>query len=395
MHFLILLILSTLNMIASLLLLTALNCKNRIIDHNAHNPYPNPAKRQSVLEVFVSFQERIKELYTPPPEVLVPPPPLLNLHNELIQHIATLLPPSSAAALALCSRRLMYIIGTEYWQKCNEQQSEEEKHALLDFLSTDLVDYIHCHRCSKLHKPDFKLNIRKCTMSDIEAGVWWTLFDEFSFVHLQMAMKLHRLGKNPGTHLAFLTRTNDMFQSRTGYAPYIIHEPRIVDNEILFRSQYWLLLPWRYIENASSIERVATHGLGNFKICGHLSFWDHRLARIFTCFCNHLATSTPLCLFCTDLWQCEHCDAEFQMHVKDYGKKGFAFVVTKWANLGPALSPYDKKWTLHLEFRYYQGIRSSNGCIMSRFENCKPSEFTPVLNEAQEIALFQVEIQAV
>ena len=213
-------------------------------------------------------------------------------------------------------------------------------------------------------------------------------------MHLQMAMKLHRLGKDPRVYLDFLTRTSDSLGRRIARDPYIIYEPRIVANEILFRFQYWVLLSRKYIENASSVKCIPTHGPGYFRICGHLSLVDDPPQKMFTCLCNHLATGTRFCLLCTDLMQCNRCGTEFQMQTKDYGEKGVAFVLTKWVDFGAALSPYDKKLTLYTEHTYYHGIRSANGNIMSRFESCKPSEFTPVLSRGQEAEFFKVNIQA-
>jgi hypothetical protein len=124
----------TLSMVASILLLMALNCKirTRRIDRRARESHPNPTEQQSYLRYSRAISIESKWVFgnTPSQGVLAPPPPLSNLHLPLIQHIGALLPPSSAAALALCSRRLMVIIRTGYWQSATKSW-EEERHALL------------------------------------------------------------------------------------------------------------------------------------------------------------------------------------------------------------------------------------------------------------------------
>ena len=362
--------------------------------HSAQSAPRRSAKQQPVPD----FSSRSAELVKPPNKAprrkSSPLSPLFKLPPELIQHIAAQLPPSSAAAFALSSHGLSQIVGTRFWRKCNELSWEQEKHALLDLISKDLVDYIHCHRCIKLHRAEFTPNARKCTVSDIRAGAWPVFFSQFTFVHLQMAMKLHRMGKDPKSHLEFLTRTNVKLHSTTGHRPYISHEPRIIDDEVLFRSQYAILIPRTDLQDASTMKRLVPDGLGYFAICGHLTLGGTSLIDLFTSLWRYVAAAPYVDCARINLFECEACGAESQMHSKSYGEEGVIFFVTKWANLGAAMSPYDDKWTAHLDDRYSHKIRPAIGHVIARFEHLWFAPFTPRLSQSLNAALFQSETPA-
>jgi hypothetical protein len=54
-----------------------------------------------------------------------------GLPNEVIQHIATFLPLSSAALLALCSHHIYFALGTGYWERLarTQHQRDRERHS--------------------------------------------------------------------------------------------------------------------------------------------------------------------------------------------------------------------------------------------------------------------------
>lgn len=207
------------------------------------------------------------------------PPPLFRLSIETLQYIASLLPPSSASTLAFSSRRLKDIIGTGYWEQCNAQLCKKEKLLLLELLSRDSEDEINCHRCCLLHtvgpQPILK---RLCTMSAV-AKKSWISSDGVQFIYLQMAMKLHRQGGDPSPYLRLLTRavphkpvTKDLsiYSRKTAWTFYTA---RIVDDEILVRSQYCIALPKMYFWNKARLMHELWYcrlDLGPFQVCGQI-----------------------------------------------------------------------------------------------------------------------------
>jgi hypothetical protein len=360
------------------------------------NLTPISAERQKIPEVSANSLEEIPNLHFPQRK-LKTPPPLFNLSNELIHDIATWLPPSAAAAFTLCSRRLSFVIGTRYLQICNELGHEEERKTLLDLFSRDLEDHIHCHRCRKVHKAELQPNMtRKCTISDYD-DLSKILFQGFLFINLQMAMKLHRLGKDPGLHLRFLTKSNQISRRIGGdrSEPYITYESRIVGRDVLFRSQFCLFIPRHSIDIRAILHHIATHRLRKFNICRHYQLYDIGIRAIFLCLMEHLAKGTPFCscMGLMDLTECRKCGTEFKMDLMDYADKGVVFIVTKWVDLGPGLSPEDEKWRrlIELDYQSMPGWRPSTCRVMPLFEDCEPSDFEAVLSAAQKASLFPVE----
>jgi hypothetical protein len=83
-------------------------------------------------------------------------PLLLSLPNELLQHIADLLPLSSQACLAFSCHQINVVIGKRSWQnlKSDKANTKLENLALLRLLRKDLSSrpLWLCHNCIKLHK---------------------------------------------------------------------------------------------------------------------------------------------------------------------------------------------------------------------------------------------------
>jgi hypothetical protein len=353
-------------------------------------------------ELLANHQERITERNTALQGESEDILPIYRLHNELLQHIGNLLPLASAAAFSLCSRRLLHTLGSEYLQKCSGEGRGDNKHALLELLSRSLDGYIACHQCLKLHRVNFPLGRRLCTTADVMALVSTIVFPSLSFVHLQMAMKLHRLGQDPSPYLDPLTTGSPKYMqlpgvdarnltSRLSLAPHVSHKPRIDNDELLFRSQYCLRLPWRSLRDFHSTWITAEHDLGYFNLCSHLSLQDSRLKALFSRLCFHYSGNVAWCEACHVLHECSHCGAEFMACMKDYGRRGVVFVLTRWVNFGAVRSQYDQKWTRHLEWTSNYRIQPARGNAMTRFEKCAQSEFEPVLTENQENVLFCTE----
>lgn len=75
---------------------------------------------------------------------------LERLPLELLQAISSQLPLSSAAALALCSHHINYLLGDESWSTLRRQRSERIE--FLKYLEQDFLDHYLCHACLRLHK---------------------------------------------------------------------------------------------------------------------------------------------------------------------------------------------------------------------------------------------------
>jgi hypothetical protein len=327
-----------------------------------------------------------------------PLPPFLKLPSEIIQIIASYLSPSSVAALALSCHNCMFALGTECLEQCSAKKNASENRALLEFLSTDWEQYILCCDCIKLHKLDYRrLFQAKCIKSPRNYGGWLILSDGFEFIHLQMAMKLYRSGKNASPAIEYLTKTDDkvleMHQSFLWRLPCITHEARIDRNEFLFRSQFCFLIPLAGTCEEGIVKQLLNNSNIAFRpICRHLRIGDiDGLPRIISCLRGHILYSrNPAdCRRCNNVWECQSCGAEFSIALKDYGAR-LALVITRWLNLGPGISPDDEKWKRIVEWGRQGRISHSTGIVSRRWEGGLVPEFTSGLSEAQEKVLFDL-----
>ena len=76
---------------------------------------------------------------------------LVSLPNELLQHIASFLPITSAASLAFSGRHLRQALGDQYWLPLKDVTRSPLKLDFLIMLERDLPGYVLCHCCNRLH----------------------------------------------------------------------------------------------------------------------------------------------------------------------------------------------------------------------------------------------------
>lgn len=67
---------------------------------------------------------------------------------------------------------------------------------------------------------------------------------------------------------------------------------------------------------------------------------------------------------------CSHCWMDFVLDVVDFGERGIALLVTRWANLGAGLDVEDAKWNSHINIRMAKGVHHPHqrGSIRKAFE---------------------------
>lgn len=267
----------------------------------------------------------------------------------MLQHIASFLPTSSAAALALCSRSLNRVLGTQYWEKLRETH-QEGREEFLWLLEKDLPDYIFCQRCAKLHRPDSRGAVevdlslgqqRPCFEADMSAHTIWYYRDRLRFEHVQIAMKQHRLGLNSSIHVDHQSHT-ETYESGSPYGHQVSFNARIVSNTFLVRAQDRLLIPADEVVPSLPIEFLA--------ICPHLPdmwLYHDELSEALRCRLSHLHDQHP-CAKCDGLKQCRYCPTEYQIDQKSFGKRGNVIFITRWLDLGAGSTHLDPKWRSHV-----------------------------------------------
>lgn len=79
-----------------------------------------------------------------------------------------------------------------------------------------------------------------------------------------------------------------------------------------------------------------------YQICAHIGY-DELLTSIKEFISIYRRRRTLPLLRTT----CDHCNTEYQLELREYGKDDLAYIMTRWINLGPGRSPDDPQWKIH------------------------------------------------
>jgi hypothetical protein len=155
------------------------------------------------------------------------------LPPEMIQHIASFMLASSAAALALCNHGLSGALGEHQWNLL--RSDPDERAVFLQCLERDLPEHLFCDHCAKLHLhrgPGVFIRRHQCSTIDRINGTTQYYHSRFQFEHVQMAMKLHRSGRDTKGYHAHLAPADTTIR---GPHNLYIFEARIVAHEFFVR----------------------------------------------------------------------------------------------------------------------------------------------------------------
>jgi hypothetical protein len=308
--------------------------------------------------------------------------PFDTLPLEIIQYIASCLPASGAASFALCNHYLSQAVGAQSWTNLSPSCQRAEREVFLQLLDRDLPHHLFCHRCALLHLPQRpgvderrddeqyrRMRRRRCFDNDFQARTYYYLSSSFRFEHVQMAMKLHHLGLDVQN---YLTALPPVVKGTCQLPNLKIFEARIVADEMIVRSQHWLLWP------AGHRFQLSQQAYPHPQVCAHLETSPHYqddnvLTDLLQCKVEHINRNQDPCPRCTGLKQCWACPTEMQIDIKVFeSQQGTALVVTKWLALGAGKSPFDPKWRSHFLDQNFQPARKpypfEPGSIQRAFE---------------------------
>lgn len=326
---------------------------------------------------------------------------------ELTQLIATFLPPSSAASLALTSHTLLHILGTQHFPyldpyivrfEARDSETLEDHAVFLKGLVRDLPagSSFYCYHCHKVHLLPLRERRTICMETRCVQELWTPTHERifnrleeslcqrgkssynedpdsnantrtvyhhrFCFEHVQMAMQLHQRGS---THLvkgylAHLSLTRKIVIEMSlfgGYKGFHFFEPRIVDDQMIVRAQSWIVIPSNDSLNYHKQFRLPRY-LYNTTACAHLDLRhgeDNPLTWLLRCRLAHVRypVSSP-CISCGRNLRCPMCPTEVQVDIKTFhdGKskttKTIMLVITRWQLVGGGTSPYEGHWAHRL-----------------------------------------------
>ena len=183
---------------------------------------------------------------------------------------------------------------------------------------------------------------------------------QFFFEHVQLVTELHRRGFSYRLE-AYLDRlslkTKQVIRmSGDRHEGFHFFEPRIVNYQMIARSQSWIAIPFNDELDIDRQFRLPEY-LYNTRVCVHLDLWKHgnRLTEILRCKLEHARSRISSCIECAENLLCPMCPTEIQVNVVPFAKKskieGIMLIVTRWQLLGDGISPFEKHWAHRLQER--------------------------------------------
>ncbi len=300
---------------------------------------------------------------------------LLRLPPEIILLVTSKLSTPSASCLALCSRRLNRTLGSGFWRSLQDEAPD----VLLAFLSSlarDLPQYFVCQECVCLHRMSAikwprlitrHLGPRCIWQSSGYCLLFWSRYRIY-FPHIQLAIKQHCYGTDIGFPLEAFRHLEVEHDQTQQKITLLSVDAQIVSNELLMRSQTWILLPWS--RRDEFIDELAKNSLSN-NICVHTRIGPLNKNLVSDLVRSRLNQLEAREEYRTQTLQCPYCWMDYVLDVVDFGERGFAVLVTRWTNLGSGLDPADAKWQSHITVRMAKDVHHPHhlGDIRTGFED--------------------------
>jgi hypothetical protein len=314
---------------------------------------------------------------------------LAHLPGKILPSIASFLPISSAAVLALTCKPILQCLGTRdfhelqrgerqiclrTWRRTKLKRTtiQRERETFLLLLEKDCSHLIFCFFCQILNNLDLdgkqNANNHICVpcCRRVNNEDWYFFSDACHWTRLYTMLKLKR------SDLEAKSSPNEYVNKPvlSDYSPpslQKIHTARLIKGDYYVRKQQWLILPKNAPAQAIETEfnwLVCPHqafiwGYGSRNIVGMSSTSDSApthdarkisaqtlFARTIWCHLRHYSEGTDSkdCATCLGLLQCNLCASEYQVESKHVEGYDVAMVLTSWQNLGEMKNPFCDQW---------------------------------------------------
>lgn len=252
-------------------------------------------------------------------------PSKLWLPSEIWQHVASFLPLSSQASLALSCRGIAFVLGSIAWQSLRE--NPEELLNLLKLLDYQLPRHLLCFRCQVYHTRssrkfcNFKHNGRDTPLC------YDLAFLRFS--ELQLAMRAVRLGPSYGQPISIKKLLKRERRTNPAYAYSLC--TAIVNGNFLFRLDSSRLFQDKQdLDDNSRLK-------WDLGICGHYRLMVAKLCR--QAFDNAFNGVDRAVVDC-----CSECFTEYEVTVRAETVRDYSLAFTRWSDLGDGIDPRSPQW---------------------------------------------------
>ncbi|KAM0183341.1 hypothetical protein ACHAPC_006611 [Botrytis cinerea] len=279
-------------------------------------------------------------------------PALLPIPPEIMRMIAGFLPEIYAASLTFCSRSMKEVLGDQYLKAMKNPPTRtfhflpKVDRKFVALLARDLPQHFACFDCARIHptrrikwpnNTKDHLGCAECVRSRPPAhSPKFLLSFEIYFPQVYLAMKQHRSGIDIGFPLEAFRHLEIKYNQRTRKTTLISVDARFAANELLLRSQTWILLPRSQKDRTA--EELAKHRM-SVRFCRHSD--SDSLGLIVSQLVRSKLSHTPTL-------QCNCCWTDFVVRLKHCGERGIAVIITRWINLGTGLNPEDLKWHYYI-----------------------------------------------
>ena len=300
---------------------------------------------------------------------------LQMLPVEILQYISTtLLPPDAAASLALCSRSMLRILGSQAFHDLRLECHIIEKTRFLRNLEKDLSDWLFCHNCSMFHPVDLNEDLSKnlylfketeCARMNGFVSIRYDF--NIRYEYAQLIMRNYRLGRPYMLYLERLCEEYDRVYPDGNFKS--VQTAEIVEGELLIHCKHTLRLFKNW--NVTSIQI----NFPNF--CRHFynRYIDSNFAQTLRCRLSH-ANKLP-CVECKKRKHCQYCSTSYQVDIRTLETHVIEVHVDVWRCLGSCECPMNSKWRA-------QAARRPPGCQENRIDQKSTGRVVPIVRATNE-----------
>ena len=287
---------------------------------------------------------------------------LIDLPIELLRHIISYLPESSAGCLAMCNHALLRALGQQYWRYL--QADNPEKEAFLLLLQRDLPNWLYhpcCGRirevCNEYGKPGRRMkDSLRCLSRAGAIDISGVFSIRFHHVHAimhryrsLMVSKLREEGRAHVAHVVDLTSITHKHRSRTFHKGYTVDcQPRVLYRNSASQPRLFLALAYDIpIPKTKVSETIAENFI---PICPHVD----ALSEAASIQCRLTQPMEPSCGYCGGLRNCDTCFTDYEITSSFSSSRwpwpwrqqprGLTLRVRVWKDLGECRDIYSREW---------------------------------------------------
>jgi hypothetical protein len=266
------------------------------------------------------------------------PHPLNALPPELWHKITNFLDPASCASLALASRMLLYLLGTQHWLRLNTPEFKADKIRFLNYLNPHLPRHFLCTQCALFHKhrparwgskeQEMYWRWTRDPMTGEQvlhggSGYTWLVYPflYLPWANVQSAARFLRYGPDFGNPLPDFDQGSTLTSYPNGHEALknwrYTMDSAICEGHFILCVEAVKDIPWAENVPSDLESELACDRTPN---CLH---FELELAKMLACASRHIVRSArlglksvELCHFCTQLRRCHTCPAEYQISIE-------------------------------------------------------------------------------